>query len=319
MILFLDEYPRSFVEQVITFCKIFLKEGVLHGSWREVFKNRKTGGSKSMPSIVKEHLPNYKSIARINELNATGIDQIYVFKDVLALEWALEQKKKDPKLKITAGPFIVNHPAERKAIVEDERIDKLVFFSQWHQELFKSFSEKVQLKQNFNWFCGVDTNYWVRPKNSNGKKVLVYSKTNPEVSEQIKKILTNKGIEFEEIVCGNYTPEQFKSSLFNSQLVIFVSKTETQGLAIFEAWSCNVPTFHFDPGVWKYQGYTYNKASSCPYLSDQLGRTFEGTDDFEDKFDSIMLELDHFTPRQIVENKFTIGHSMKVLGHILES
>ena len=146
MILYLDEYPRSFLERTLTFLKIFIKEGIIHRSWKEVFKNRKIGGSKSIPTIVRTNLPNYANIHRVNELNTDGITQIFVLKDVLALEWALNEKRKKPDLKITTGPFIVNHPAERKAIVEDIRIDKLVYFSQWHQDLFKAFSKKVKLK-----------------------------------------------------------------------------------------------------------------------------------------------------------------------------
>ena len=318
MILYLDEYPRSFLERTLTFLKIFIKEGIIHRSWKEVFKNRKIGGSKSIPTIVRTNLPNYANIHRVNELNTDGITQIFVLKDVLALEWALNEKRKKPDLKITTGPFIVNHPAERKAFVEDIRIDKLVYFSQWHQDLFKAFSKKVKLKNNFNWFCGVDADYWVNPK-KNGDKILIYSKTNPEVSREIKNRLDKRGFEYVEIVCGNYVPEQYKRALLESNLAIFVSKTETQGLAIFEAWSCNVPSFHFDPGVWNYQGHTYEKSSSCPYLNDQLGMRFNGMEEFDSKLDQVLQNLDNFTPREIVENNFTIDHSMKILSNILES
>ena len=158
----------------------------------------------------------------------------------------------------------------------------------------------------------------MNPK-KNGDKILIYSKTNPEVSREIKNRLDKRGFEYVEIVCGNYVPEQYKRALLESNLAIFVSKTETQGLAIFEAWSCNVPSFHFDPGVWNYQGHTYEKSSSCPYLNDQLGMRFNGMEEFDSKLDQVLQNLDNFTPREIVENNFTIDHSMKILSNILES
>jgi len=319
MILFIDEYPKSFLKKAITFCKIFVKEGFVQGDWQEVLKNRKVGGSVSMPEIVKWHLPNFIGISKMNVLDINGVNQIFVFKDVLALEWALKQKKKNPKLKIIAGPFIVNHPSERKFILENSGIDALVYFSQWHQDMFKFFSKKIQLKKNYNWFCGVDEDYWQNDKIKIKDKVLIYSKTNPEVSEAIKRKLENQGFEYLEIVCGEYTPDQYKLALSSAKLAIFVSVTETQGLAIFEAWSCNVPTLHFDPGVWSYQGIEYKKASSCPYLEPKLGGRFSGVSDFDCEFKSVLDNIEEFTPREIVLKNYTIAHSMKKLSQILSS
>ncbi len=322
MILYLDEIPRTKFQKFTTSLKIFIKEGLIYQNWREVFKDRSKGGSVSIPEIVRNGLAKHKNQFAINKLETKGIDHIHVFKDVNALKWALSVKRSNQNLKVTAGPFIVNLPNEAKHIIEDELLDGYLYFSEWHRNLFHYYSDSIKEKESNIWFCGVDTDYW-KPNaliNKNEKsEVLVYSKTNPEVSKFIINYLESKKIDYTEIVCGKYKRQEYLDSLQKSKLAIFVSVTETQGLAIFESWSADVPTLHFNPGVWRYQGNTYDKASSCPYLEDRLGVDFKGIEDFEVCLNEAIENVKAFRPRDTVLKKYTTQHSIDLLIKILSN
>jgi hypothetical protein len=108
---------------------------------------------------------------------------------------------------------------------------------------------------------------------------------------------------------GRYTKEEYLNELNQSLFAIFLHKSETQGLATFEAWSCNVPTLHADPGKMTFLGKSYSGVSTCPYLNDSLGDRFKSSQDFPSAFAHMYRSFSRYRPRDFVLNHFTLGHS----------
>ena len=73
------------------------------------------------------------------------------------------------------------------------------------------------------------------------------------------------------IVYGKYQKVEYKAALNLSDFAIFISRSETQGIALLEAWAMNIPTFIWDPHFMIYKERVYSQVSAAPYLSDQTG------------------------------------------------
>jgi hypothetical protein len=96
--------------------------------------------------------------------------------------------------------------------------------------------------------------------------------------------------------------------LQHSKYAIVIGRHESQGFAIQEAMSCNVPLF-----VWSVismnqeVGYNYHDfpATSIPYWDEKCGEFFHEYEEMENKFDLFLnkLELGFYNPRKfILEN-----------------
>jgi len=311
-----DTYLPSKKEKAITFVKIFIKEGLLHQDWKAVFKNRKVGGSVSIPRTLSETLTKMNEEFLYNpETLPKKIKDVWIFKDVRILKKAIQWKKEGKIDKLIVGPFICNHPSEYNQITLSKEIDSLVFFSEWHKVMFEHYSSP--LKNATIWFSGVDINKW-KPSNIVKQKCLIYYKTpNSKLLNVVYNKLNQSNIEPILLKYGSYTPEGYKTALDQAQFCIFISVTETQGVALLESWSMNVPTLVWNSAIWEYQGFKYEKASSCPYLNSKLGLDFKGIKDFEITFDSFLNKINDFTPREIVSNNFKTTDSAERFIKIL--
>ncbi|MBB3705094.1 hypothetical protein [Aminobacter aminovorans] len=92
------------------------------------------------------------------------------------------------------------------------------------------------------WPAGVDADYWA-PSGGARSTVLLYEKRQPEAAEQAAEIIRASGFEPVTIRYGHYQPEEFKRALDQAIFCVVVGQSESQGLALAEAWSMDVPTF----------------------------------------------------------------------------
>ena len=140
-----------------------------------------------------------------------------------------------------------------------------------------------------------------------------YSKTDRQRSNWFKE----KKIPYQIIEVGFYEPQDYQKLLDQSLLTLFISHSETQGLAMFESWSMNVPTFHWDPEFMNYYGTPYPESSSAPYLTKDLGSSFKDFEDFKNKFSDFYENCHQLQPRKIILEKYTNSHSADLFISIL--
>jgi hypothetical protein len=86
---------------------------------------------------------------------------------------------------------------------------------------------------------------------------------------------------------------------------------------MFEAWSCNVPTIHWNPKSMKYFGKKYEPASSCFYLTDQCGMDFSDIEDFSSVVDKFEWRYKSFSPRSFVLAGYTLKDSVDRIIDVL--
>jgi hypothetical protein len=318
MLLLLDKKEKPFLSRAWTRIKIFIKEGLIHRDWRGVFKNRAVGGSITIPSDLAQGLKDQSFDFLHNDFELkTDITTAAVLKDPACVKWALRQKRKGRIKRVFAGPLVANLPTEADGVLTDPAIDGLLFFSPWHRDLFLKFC-KGSPPKTFIWAAGVDEQFWT-PVAGVRDQILIYNK-NPgaPVLEHVKEVMEKKCLKYKILTYGSYDLKNYQTELSRSRFVIFLSRSETQGVAMLEAWSSGVPTLHWNPGIWVYLGQKVSGASSCPYLDPSSGLMFQELSEFESKLNEMLLGLDSFDPRSYVLQKFTRSDSINKFLEIVD-
>jgi hypothetical protein len=131
--------------------------------------------------------------------------------------------------------------------------------------------------------------------------------------EYVESVLREKGLNYKVIKYGSYTEEEYLDILNSSRFGIWIGCHESQGFALQEALSCNVPLL-----VWNvtsmFQEYNINneicytneiglyklKATSTPYWDDRCGIRFESEGEFANSLDSMLNTMDKFKPRSYI-------------------
>lgn len=147
------------------------------------------------------------------------------------------------------------------------------------------------------WQTGIDTAYW-RPRLIAGsRKPLIYLKSHDgnfssDDRRAIERLQSRfKSIHF--IKYGRYTPYSFRKVLRNTSVAYWFGVTESQGMALAETWSCNVPT------VVRFSGdSTFDYSCFAPMLKDECG-LFARVDDIgTPQLEEFLTECSHYwSPR----------------------
>lgn len=239
-----------------------------------------------------------------------SIDIMWVITNRFDLKWAVKNKKKINAKEIWAGPNQTVMPQEFKSIIASPKIDKIIIPSDWVKKLYILHNSKLKRKIEL-WPISTDTVYW-SPSNKKKKcrnNILLYNKNQDELCSKLLPLL-NTYSSVEVIKYGDYTKEKYKKALDNSDFMVWVSKSESQGIALLEALSMDVPVLAWDSGLFEYysknlkQTFKSDKASSSPYFSDICGIKFKSENDFKNKLKVFisLKQASKFAPRKYVIN-----------------
>ncbi len=184
---------------------------------------------------------------------------------------------------------------------------------------FNNYEESSVCLKKIQWRDAIiDTDYWrtylemvMRIKT----KVLVYWKTESEAfCETIENSLQKFVFEPVVIKYGAYTANDYKRLVSECVFAVFISASESQGIALAETWAMNIPTL-----VWhKKKIAKYSVFSPAPYLTEKTGRFWNSLDEFEQLLFSIENLLPTFSPRDWVLEHMTDEHSAYLMMKILK-
>jgi glycosyltransferase involved in cell wall biosynthesis len=211
-----------------------------------------------------------------------------------AIQW-----KNAGKIKfLLAGPNMVDCVMDEDKIVGDPAIDYFIVPAEWIE--FNVLKQLDVLRGKILcWWAGVDTQYWAPKNTKKNRDVLVYWKTEgEEFCEQVEDMLIRHNYDPIRITYRKYHPLEFKSALSKSIFSVFISRSESQGLSLTEAWSMDVPTLVWDPGELVIRGKVFEKVSACPYLSEETGKSWISLNQLEELLTTFDQYKGQFRPRQ---------------------
>lgn len=287
--------------------------------WAE---NDKFGGHPGVTRSIIEGLNKINVAVNYNPLLVAEVAPVVlVLADVDVLEEMIRLKRMGFIKKLLAGPNLMIRSMEHNAILACPEIDAIITPCEWVKIAYEQ--DLPALKGRiYCWYAGIDTYYWQPSVESvqKNKNMLIYHKsTSEEFTQKVELLVRIYGWNPVRITYGQYTPEQYKNLLDQCTCAIFLSISESQGLALGEAWSMNVPTLVWNQKQLQAHGRTYEIASSCPYLTDATGKDWKELHELAKLLSTLDNDLITFTPRSWVINNMSDQQSARLMIKIVES
>jgi hypothetical protein len=159
---------------------------------------------------------------------------------------------------------------------------------------------------------GVDTQVYneSKPICHRDRVFIYYKRRRPEELQFVKNFLDKQNIKYRVFSYTHQYPEQeYMNYLHKSKYGIWVGQHESQGFAVQEALSSNVPLL-----VWSVTSmnqeygaiYSDIPATTIPYWDERCGEYFHRTDEFEEKFKLFLSNLDSYKPREYIMEELSM-------------
>ena len=165
-------------------------------------------------------------------------------------------------------------------------IDRVIVACEWALDFFRDAPQLAA--KNRVCPCGIDADYWKPSGRPRTNTAVVYWKSGDEAfCEQVEQIARTCGLEPRRLRSqpgehAHFSPDDYRRLLDEARVGMFLSTFETQGLALAEAWSMDVPTAVWDPrGIAEWRGRSFQSGSSAPYLTPATGRLWRTLDELE--------------------------------------
>ena len=215
------------------------------------------------------------------------------------------------------GPNICVLPTDN-TIVLNQEYRKIIVPSEWIKNKYKKWisEEKIEI-----WPVGIDTDLFSDKSEENKEfDCLIYFKRRDEGQLKfVEDFLKEKQQNYNVIKYGNYNESDFIDLISKSRYGIVIDNCESQGIAIEEMMSCNLPLFVWDVKFWNDRGEENKvEATSIPFFSDECGLFFYEKEEMENKWNEFILNLKSYNPRNYILNNLSLEKQAKEIINIFE-
>jgi len=219
-----------------------------------------------------------------------------------ALRQTIELKRRGAIDFLVAGPVNAWFADECGGVMLAPELDLAIVASEWMLDFYGDTPDLARKSRVCP--CGVDAEFWKPTGAPRQRTCVVYWKSGDErFCEQVESIVRLAGLESVRVRSRPgehhlFTPPELRAALDRAVLSVFLSTFESQGLALAEAWSMNVPTVVWDPqGEVEWQGRRFKSQSSAPYLTPSTGIAVRDIDGLDGAIRQALATLDNFQPR----------------------
>jgi len=256
--------------------------------------------AKNMHSLISYKSISLEIIHSMSELenyDLTQFDCVYSPTDPIDVS-------KYPGVRFIFGPHFSVFPSEKLLSIKSSKTSYLVL-SNWNKKIWQSYD----ICDNLNLVdipFGVDTDKFceTQPIQQRNSVFIYYKSRQPAELEFIEKTLQQNNIHYR--IFGyhqRYHEHEYIEYLQNSKYGIWLDAHESQGFALEEALSCNVPLL-----VWNVksmnqecgQNYSDIPASTIPYWDERCGEYFYDITEFEQTCKKFFINLENYRPREFV-------------------
>ncbi len=242
------------------------------------------------------------------DLASCRADVAMVLASTATLRQVLAWKANGGCQRVFAGPNLVVRPSDHDGILRSEAIDKVIVPSKWVADAYVAEAPELERKIVI-WPAGVDAGWWAPPA-SERDSILIYDKMLPQLADMAAQLARETGWKVLRIKYGEYSPRQFRAALARARTCVYLSESESQGIALAEAWSMNVPTLVLKRDERFISGLRM-RVSVAPYLTKDTGAFWETTEDLRQLLDSSQEAA--YSPRKWLLNHMTDVESTRIL------
>ena len=202
-----------------------------------------------------------------------------------------------------AGPNIVVVPQESQGVLTRPEIDRIIVPTRWVADVYSRECPDLRPKISI-WPAAINTNYWA-PEDTPKMNWIIYNKYQDSPAAHIAKVLESMNVKFIRMNYGQYTHDKYRELLKSAKGLIWLSHSESQGIALLEALSMDIPALVWDPGNWKYHSPDLKReftasATSAPYFSESCGLRFRAGSEFEPAFKTFSESAGSYHPRDYI-------------------
>lgn len=243
-------------------------------------------------------------------LDAT--DTLWIHDDPVALAEAVTLS---PSVAIIAGPNIYTLPTE---IPERAGLEKVLWLhpALWVQAFWELSAREIK---SMVWPVGIDTKTFAPDASVPKDLVLVYNKQRSasEVAT-VCKALEARGERYSVLTYGKYQEAEYRELLKRAKAIVWVGRSESQGIGLLEALSMNVPALVWDIqrfGQWTGTGHdrfsqeqlAFTGATAIPYFDERCGRRFIEANTLETSIKDFFSVLPSLSPRAYIEENLSLA------------
>jgi len=276
------------------------------------------------------HHKNYNFILKCKKIEFTIVNNVndaynYNFQDYDAIYSPCDaiDVSKYPQTKFIFGPQFSVFPDERlKLIKSTNSVYNLL--SDWVIKAWSSFEYCNNLKLIKLPF-GVDTEKFIDNKPLEVKtKVFVYFKRrNPIELNFLLIFLQSKNVEIKLFdYVSRYSEEEYLNYLQNSKYGIWLDAHESQGFALQEALSCNVPLLVWNVSSMNQEygsSYTNVPATTVSYWDKRCGEVFYQYQELENIYSLFISKLETYKPREFILENLSVDVCENKLMNFVEN
>lgn len=285
-----DRFPRKFIRRIV-------RGPRRPGGQERVFLNLKAG----LRQLGVPFRENDFAYARHHPEEPVGIIGKPHVLDMI--DW------KNP---ILFGAAVMSHPIDDPTLLQRRPIRKILVPGEWMRRMCEPYwGDKVEA-----WPVGIDTDLW-RPAPERKKEYdfLIYDKIFWDRSKYEKQLiapifeeLKKRDLKYTSIRYGLYKEHDYFLLLKKSKAMIFLSASETQGIAYQQALSMDIPILAWDQGgYWQDPSYypvrvKFSPVTSVPYWDERCGVKFLAAEEFAERLTEFQRRTKrrNFAPREYV-------------------
>jgi hypothetical protein len=271
---------------------------------------RKYSGPDAVLDSLKRGLTELKIPFEVNPLK-TKYKIIHVLSGPEILRNVIREKNETQTLVV--GPNVVLTPLDYNGLINEAKINIVLTPSDWVRNFYISLLPSISSKI-YSWPAGVK----IPQKNSDMTgKIIVFKKEISEiVFEQVISALKSVNIDYKIMEYGKFSHNEYLVELRRTPLVVYLGGSESQGLALQEAWAYNVPTLVYQNSKWKHDKYEWlDPKISAPYLTDDSGYFFT-SDKLGEALEKIKVRP--INPRQYCLDNLSDKKSAQLFLDIIE-
>lgn len=275
-----------------------------------------------MHSKNNNALLNYKNInffiinhTNIDSFDLTEFDCVYCPSHPINVS-------KYPNVKFIFGPHFSVFPEKHQMEIIHGINTIYVQPSEWANNVWKYHPNCRNIRVETLPF-GVDVNKFNenKPINERNEVILYYKNRHPDELNNVLNFLRTRGVNPKIFSYKTrYDENDYINSLHNAKFCFWLDAHESQGFALEEALSCNVPLL-----VWnvksmnqEYQSsYSNITATTIPYWDERCGEYFYNLNELEDVFSKFIINLTNYKPREYILENLTFEKCEKIFTDIV--
>lgn len=235
-------------------------------------------------------------------------ERLWIHDDAVALA---RISKLDSSIKVVVGPNLYVSPRNVPHAID---LAKAVYLhpSRWVKDFWLDFGfDRCPIEV---WPTGIDTDEFKTAVDDKEYVLVYFKQRSAEELNIVENALKIKNIDYKLIDYNiSYKEDEYKDLLKKARYVIWLGRQESQGIALQEALSCNVPMLVCDVsyvGQWSVdqklkdilnkEESEYTNTTSAPYFDERCGIKIKDLSGIDGAIEKMEEQFGNFRPREYV-------------------